>query len=68
MKARAIPINQIKRERKLLLESRTATSLIDDYLAEVYDCKTLSAEDYVELRGKYERDSRYKVLLVRIKR
>ena len=68
MKARPIPMNQIKRERKALLESRSATSLIDDYVAEVYDCKTLAAEDYVELRGKFERDSRHKLLLVRIKR
>jgi recombinational DNA repair protein RecR len=68
MQTRPIPINQIKRDKKKLLESRSATSLIDDYVAEVYDCKTLSADDYCEIRSKHARDSRHKLLLVRVKR
>ena len=68
MQARPIPINQIKRDKKKLLESRSATSLIDDYVEDVYDCKSLSAEDYVEIRGKVAKDSRHNLLLVRVKR
>lgn len=65
---RPLQMAHMKRQMKNLLETRSATSLLDDYVAGVYDCKTLTADDFIGLRTKIAKDSRSKVMLVHIKR
>ena len=68
MAARPKPLNQVKRSIKHFLETRSATALFDEFVAEVYDCADLSIDDYAQLKSKLKKGGRTNAVLVRLKK
>lgn len=67
MPAKPMPLIQVKRNIKRYLDTRTASALFDEFVSEIYDAKSLSADDYAELRKKLTKNSRSSVMLVHLK-
>jgi ribosomal protein L10 len=66
MTARPIPLNHLKRSLKRKFELKSASALFDEHVSAVYDCESLSADDYAELRKKLK-NAHTSVVLVQMK-
>lgn len=68
MAAKPIPLKQVKSDMRHFMETRSASSLFDEFVAEVYDCADLSIDDYAQLRSKFKKTGRTAAVLVRFKK
>ncbi|MEI2422289.1 hypothetical protein V6O07_18555, partial [Arthrospira platensis SPKY2] len=68
MPAKQIPLNQVKRTMKHYFDTRSASALFDEFVAEVYDLKDMTTDDFVQLREKMRKHSRSAGVLVRFKK
>lgn len=67
MPAKPMPLIQVKRSIKRYLDTRSASALFDEFVSQIYDAKSLSADDYAELRKKLTKNSRSSVMLIQLK-
>lgn len=64
-KLKPIPLNQVKRDMKPYFTTRSASALFDEFVAEVFDMKDMSIDDFVELREKMKKQSRSAGVFIR---
>ena len=67
MAAKAIPLRQMKRDIKHFMETRSASALFDEFVAEVYDVADLTIDDYATLKEKFKKNNRGAAMLIRLK-
>lgn len=68
MAAKPMPLNQVKRNMKHYFETRSATALFDEFVAEVYDLKTMTVDDFIAVREKMKKQARSAGVFIRFKK
>ena len=68
MAAKPVPLSQVKRNMKHYFDTRTAASLFDEFVGEIYDLKDMTADDFIALRDKLKKGGRTAGLLIRLKK
>ncbi|MFU8822230.1 MAG: hypothetical protein ACNA8G_11845 [Gammaproteobacteria bacterium] len=53
---------------KHYFETRSATALFDEFVAEVYDLKNMSVDDFIALRDKMKKQARSAGVFIRFKK